>query len=243
MIYLVAHLYRRSMRKGRLIGLTALSAVPAVLFPILVSSGLEGAELGEAYLGVVTSAGYTFAIAALVIAGGTLREERDSGTLPYIYMRPYSRLRLALASVAAGAGTAITLGLAAWGLTVLTALLVGAGISITGPAITLFVPAAIGYAAVFVPLGYMFSRSLLIGLGYVLIGETILAFVIPGLAQLSIWRISMSIYASIEEFGEEGLAVLGPITPGAGGGIAKLAAVLVLGIAILTWALRKRDAL
>jgi hypothetical protein len=158
-------------------------------------------------------------------------------------MRPYSRLKLAFASVAAGAGTAVTLGLAAWFLTVLTGLLVGAGISITGPAITLFVPAAIGYAAVFVPLGYLFSRSLLIGLGYVLIGETILAFVIPGLAQLSIWRISMSIYASVEEFGTEGLAVLGPIAPGAGGGIAKIAAVLVLGIALLTWALRKRDAL
>ncbi|MGF1617929.1 MAG: ABC transporter permease [Acidimicrobiia bacterium] len=243
MIYLIAHLYRRTMRKGRLIGLTALSAVPAVLFPILVSSGLEATELVDAYVGVVTSAGYTFAIAALVLAGGTLREERDSGTLPYIYMRPYPRLNLAVASVAAGAGAAVTLGVAAWGLTLLTGLLVGAGLSITGPAITLFVPAAIGYAAVFVPLGYLFSRSLLIGLGYVLVGETILAFVIPGLAQLSIWRISMSIYASIEEFGSDALAGLGPIAPGAGGGIAKLAAVLVLGTAILTWALRKRDAL
>ena len=243
MTYLIAHLYRRTMRKGRLIGLTALSAVPAVLFPILVSSGLEAAELGEAYVGVVTSAGYTFAIAALVISGGTLREERDNGTLPYIYMRPYSRLKLAVTSVAAGAGAAITLGVAAWALTILTGLLVGAGISITGPALTLFVPAALGYAAVFVPLGYLFSRSLLIGLGYVLVGETILAFVIPGLAQLSIWRISMSIYASVEEFGPGALAGLGPIAPGAGGGIAKLAAVMVLGTAILTWALRKRDAL
>lgn len=243
MIYLIAHLYRRMMRKGRLIGLTALSAVPAALFPILVSSGLEGAELGEAYIGVVTSAGYTFAIAALVIAGGTLREERDSGTLPYIYMRPYSRLKLAVASVTAGAAAAVTLGLAAWVLTILTGLLVGAGLSITGPAITLFVPAAIGYAAVFVPFGYLFSRSLLIGLGYVLVGETILAFVIPGLAQLSIWRIAMSIYAGFEEFGQEALIGLSPVSAGAGGGIAKLAAVLVLGIALLTWALRKRDAL
>lgn len=243
MIYLIAHLYRRTMRKGRLIGLTALSAVPAVLFPILISTGLEAADLVDAYVGVVTSAGYTFAIAALVIAGGTLREERDSGTLPYIYMRPYSRLKLAMASVAAGAGAAVTLGLAAWGLTIITGLLVGAGMSITGPAITLFVPAAIGYAAVFVPLGYLYSRSLLIGLGYVLVGETILAFVIPGLAQLSIWRIALSIYASFEEFGTDALVGLGPVSPGAGGGVAKLTAVLVLGVAILTWALRKRDAL
>lgn len=243
MIYLIAHLYRRTMRKGRLIGLTALSAVPAFLYPVLIASGVEGAELGEAFVGVVTTAGYTFAIAALVIAGGILREERDSGTLPYIYMRPYSRLRLGVASVAAGAAAAVTLGLAAWALTVITGLFVGAGLSVTGPAITLFVPAAIGYAAVFVPLGYLFSRSLLIGLGYVLVGETILAFVIPGLAQLSIWRISMSIYASFEDFGSEGLTGLGPVAAGAGGGAAKLAVVLVFGIALLTWSLRKRDAL
>jgi hypothetical protein len=128
-------------------------------------------------------------------------------------------------------------------LSVLTGLFVGAGPSVTGSGFALFVPAAIGYAAVFVPLGYLFSRSLLIGLGYVLVGETILAFVIPGLAQLSIWRISMSIYASVADFGPDSVAGLGPIAPGAGGGITKLAAVLVLGVALLTWALRKRDAL
>jgi ABC-type transport system involved in multi-copper enzyme maturation permease subunit len=243
MTHLVAHLYRRTMRKGRLIGLTTLSAVPAVLFPLLVASGLEGAELGGAYVGVVTGAGYTFAIAALVISGGILREERDSGTLPYIYMRPYSRFMLALASVTAGAAAAATLGVAAWALSVLTGLFVGAGPSVTGPGIALFLPAAIGYAAVFVPLGYLYSRSLLIGLGYVLVGETILAFVIPGLAQLSIWRISMSIYASVADFGPDAVAGLGPIGPGAGGGIAKLAGVLVVGVGLLTWALRKRDAL
>jgi hypothetical protein len=114
---------------------------------------------------------------------------------------------------------------------------------VTGSGFALVVPAAIGYAAVFVPLGYLFSRSLLIGLGYVLVGETILAFVIPGLAQLSIWRISMSIYASVSDFGPDAVAGLGPIAPGAGGGIAKLVAVLVVGVALLTWALRKRDAL
>lgn len=243
MIYLIAHLYRRLMRKGRLFGLTALSAVPAVVFPLVASAGIEGAELGETYIAVITSAGYTFAIAALVIAGATLREERDNGTLPYIYMRPYSRVRLALASIASGAGAAVTLGVAAWLLSMLTGLLVGAGPEISGPSIALFASAGIGYAAIFVPLGYLFSRSLLIGLGYVLVGETILAFVIPGLAQISIWRISMSIYASFAEFGVEGLEALGPIQPGAGGGMAKLGAALAVGIGVLTWALRKRDAL
>lgn len=242
MIHLVVHLYRRMMRRGRLIGLIALSAVPAVVFPLVVSGG-ERAEMDQVYIAIVTGAGYTFAIAALVMAGATLREERDSGTLPYIYMRPYSRATLAVSAVAAGITTALTLGVIAWALTALTGLLVGAGLSLTGPAITLFVPAAFGYAAVFVPLGYLFSRSLLIGLGYILVGETILAFVIPGLAQLSIWRIAMSIYASIEQFGVETSQALGPVTPGAGGGVAKIAAVLIAGTVLLTWALKSRDAL
>lgn len=243
MIHVIRHLYRRLMRRGRLVGLAALSAVPAVVYPLIASGVLSDSELEEGYVAVVTSAGYTFAIAALVIAGATLREERDSGTLPYIYMRPYSRLQLAIASITAGAAAAVTLGLIAWLLTVLTGLLVGAGLSITVPAVSLFLSAGVGYAAVFVPLGYLFSRSLLIGLGYVLVGETILAFAIPGLAQLSIWRIAMSIYGSFQDFGIEALAALGPIAPGAGGGLAKLGVVILAGIGVLTWALRKRDAL
>jgi ABC-2 type transport system permease protein len=241
-IHVFTHLYRRLMTRGRVLGLTALAAVPALVYPLVVS-GSDGAGLEEAYVSIVTSAGYTFAIAALIMAGATLREERDNGTLPYIYMRPYSRLNLALASIGAGAAAAMTLGVAAWLLTVLTALIVGAGISITGPAIILFLSAGLGYAAIFVPLGYLFSRSMLIGLGYVLVLETILAFVIPGLAQLSIWRISMSIYGSFQEFGIEAQDGIRPIIVGAGGGTAKLAVVLLAGIGILTWALRTRDAL
>jgi ABC-2 type transport system permease protein len=242
-IHLIRHLYRRTMRRGRLIGLAALSAVPAVVYPIIASTGLAEADLRDVYISTMTAAGYTYAIAALVMAGATLREERDEGTLPYIYMRPYSRVRLAVAAMIAGSGTAVTLGLIAWALSLLTGLLVGAGPSITLPALALFVPAGIGYAAIFVPMGYLFSRTLLIGLAYVLVLESILAFVIPGLAQLSIWRISQSIYGGIEDFPVGALEAAGPITPGAGGGIAKIGVVLILGLALLTWALRRRDAL
>jgi hypothetical protein len=37
--------------------------------------------------------------------------------------------------------------------------------------------------------------------------------------------------------------MLGPVTPGVGGGLVKLAVVLLVGLATLTWALRRRDAL
>jgi len=240
--HLIVHLYRRLMRRGRLIGLTLLSAVPGLVF-VLTGFDEQPAQLENLYVNTVTSAGYSFAIAALVIAGATLREERDGGTLPYIYMRPISRSRIAIASLAAGIGGAVTVAVLGWIATVLGGLLVGAGLSITGPGLVLFLAAAVGYGAIFVPLGYMFSRSLLIGLAYIIVLETILSFAITGLAQLSIWRIALSIYASIQEFDDSALMGLGPISPGAGGGLAKLGVVLIIGWLFLTWALRKRDAL
>lgn len=230
------------MTRGRIIGLAALSSVPALVF-VLIGFDEQAGQIQRLYVDTVTSAGYTFAIAALVVAGATLREERDGGTLPYIYMRPIGRSTIAVSALVAGIAGALTIGLMGWLVSALGGLLIGAGLSVTLPGLGLFVAAAIGYGAIFVPLGYLFSRSLLIGLGYILVLETILAFAITGLAQLSIWRIGLSIYASYEEFGPSARESLGPLAAGAGGGIAKLVVVLLLGWGVLTWALRRRDAL
>jgi hypothetical protein len=74
--------------------------------------------------------------------------------------------------------------------------------------------------------------------------ETILANVVTGLAQFSIWRIALSIYAGLEDdLGEVAMETLGPVTVGIGGGVAKLAGVIVVGLGVLTWALKRRDAL
>ena len=90
----------------------------------------------------------------------------------------------------------------------------------------------------------MVPRSLLVGLGYIIVVETILANVVTGLAQISVWRIALSIYAGLEDdFGQVATETLGPVTPGVGGGVLKIGAVVLAGFAALTWALKKRDAL
>lgn len=240
---LAAHLYRRMMRRGRVIALLALSSVPALVF-LLASLDQDSVESGLTYSEAIAGPGYTFAIAALILTVATLRDERDGGTLPYIYMRPMSRSVFAISSVAAGAGAAITIALGAWLMTALAALAVGAGLSIALPGISLFVAAAIGYAALFVPLGYLVPRALLVGLGYIVVVESILAAFVTGLAQFSIWRISLSIYAGIEDdLGDGVFETLGPVAPGVGGGIVKIAVAVVVGTAVLTWALKRRDAL
>jgi hypothetical protein len=192
----------------------------------------------------VSSVGYTYAIAALILTAATLRDERDSGTLPYIYMRPIRRLSMAIQSIAAGAAAALVIGIGGWVALVLATLAVGAEFTVALPSLALFAAAAIGYAAIFVPLGYLVPRSLLVGLGYIIVLETILANVVTGLAQFSIWRIALSVYAGLEDgFGDVAAESLGPVTAGVGGGVVKLAAAVVLGLGVLTWALKRRDAL
>ncbi|HXV70682.1 MAG TPA: ABC transporter permease [Acidimicrobiia bacterium] len=238
---LAVHLYRRIMRRGRLIGLIALSSVPALAFWLSAYDSAPD-EATLLYSDILARLGFSYAIAVLILTVAILREERDAGTLPYIYMRPIGREAMAASSIAAGVAAALTLALAAWLVSVLAVLAVGAPADTSLTGLTQYLAAGIGYAAVFVPLGYLVPRSILVGLGYIIVVESILAEVVTGLAQISIWRIALSISADIganENPGE----MLGAITPGTGGGIAKLAVILVLGFGALTWALRRRDAL
>ncbi|MEA1902971.1 MAG: ABC transporter permease [Actinomycetota bacterium] len=240
---LARHLYMRMMRRGRVIGLTALASVPGLVYWLSAFDARDGQE-AELYSDIVTTAGFSFTIAALILTVATLREERESGTLPYIYMRPIPRLSLAASAMAAGTGAALTVALGGWLSTLIAALAVGAEPSLAISGLALFVAAAVGYAAVFVPLGYLVPRAILVGLGYIIVIESILAAAVTGFAQFSIWRISVSIYADLtDEFGTAAQDMLGPVTAGVGGGVIKLVAVFAVGLGVLTWALRRRDAL
>lgn len=240
---LAGHLYRRLMQRARVFWLTVLASVPGLIFAV---AGIDLAEneLGEAFITILISVGFTYAIAALILTVSTLGDERDAGTLPYVYMRPMSRLAIAVSSMIAGILAAATIATGGWLTTILAGLLHGADMSLVVPGAALLLAAAVGYAAIFVPLGYLFSRSVLIGLGYLILVELVLSALVSGLAQLSIWRIASSIYVDLIDANELDIGpILDAVEPGVGGGLAKLAAVLVVGLGVLTWALRSRDAL
>lgn len=243
MTTLVAHLYRRMMTRGRVIGLTVLSAVSG-LTVWLAAPGNPTERQGAVYPEAVTSAGYTFVIAILILTVGTLRDERDGGTLPYVYMKPIPRTRFAASSILGGASAALVIAVLAWLASVAGAIAGGIEVEHALPGIVLFTSAAIGYAAIFVPLGYLAPRSLLFGLGYVVVLESIVGSLVSGVAELSIWRIATSIYADLAPEFPDQLAdvVLGPVAIGVSGGLIKLGIALLLGWAVLTWALRRRDA-
>jgi hypothetical protein len=240
---LTMHLYRRLMRRWRVFWLVLLASVPGLIFAV---AGIDVSpdDLTEAFVGIMLSVGFTYAIAALILTVSTLRDERDAGTLPYLYMRPIPRVSIAISSLLAGILAAGTIAVGGWLATVLAGLIHGADMSVVMPGAALLLAAAVGYAAIFVPVGYLFSRSVLVGLGYLILVELALSGLVSGLAQLSIWRIAASIYVDMVD--TSGLPVdeaLGAVSPGVGGGLVKLAAVLVIGASVLTWALRRRDAL
>lgn len=242
---LAMHLYRRLMRRGRVIWLILLASVPGLIIGVAgIDIASDSDDLIVTFVTVMLTVGFTYAIAALILTVSTLRDERDAGTLPYIYMRPMSRLSIAISSLLAGIMAAATIAVGGWISTVLAGLAHGADMSVIMPGAALLLAAAVGYAAVFVPVGYLFSRSVLVGLGYLVLVELALSGIVSGLAQLSIWRIAGSIYVDLVGYeGIEADVVLGAVAPGVGGGLAKLAVALILGTAVLTWALRTRDAL
>lgn len=241
---LAVHLYRRMMRRWRVIGLIVLSSVPALVYWLSAFEAGD-AEAAVLYSDIIATVGFSYAIAVLILTVATLREERDAGTLPYIYMRPIARSAMAAASITAGIAAALTLAIGGWLASVLAVLAVGAPLSIALPGVVQFVAAGVGYAAVFVPLGYLVPRAILVGLGYIVVVESILSSVVTGLAQLSIWRIALSIYADVADAwgGEAAEQMLGPVVPGVGGGVAKMIGVLLVGFGVLSWALKRRDAL
>jgi hypothetical protein len=240
---LTMHLYRRLMRRARVFWLVLLASVPGLIYAI-AGIDLSPGDLSEAFIGIMLSVGFTYAIAALILTVSTLRDERDAGTLPYIYMRPIPRVSLAVSSLLAGIFAAGTIAVGGWLATVLAGLIHGADMSVVIPGAALLLAAAVGYAAIFVPVGYLFSRSVLVGLGYLILVELALSGLVSGLAQLSIWRIAASIYVDmVDTTGFSVDEALGAVAPGVGGGLVKLGVVLVLGLTVLTWALRKRDAL
>jgi hypothetical protein len=91
------------------------------------------------------------------------------------------------------------------------------------------------------PLGYLFDRTLIIGLAYIFVWEGILATAVAGIGPSSVWRIAMSAYADLDELPPTPSTCSDPVQPGRNrwGAAATLWLVLTgVGAMVLTWAVR-----
>lgn len=239
---LIRHLVGRTLRWKRLVGMSLLASVGGVAAWISMAGVPTEAAVVQ-YQGVISAVpAATLSIALLIVTSAVLRDERDGGTLPYIYLSPMSAMRFSTSAAVAASITALIVALIGW-----IPGWIGAGLA-TGdwtlavPALLLYGLAAVGYAGAALPLGYLVDRSLIVGLAYIFVWEGILASAVSGLGPSSIWRTALSGYGGIEDLPRDAMDVLGSVAPGAGGAIAKVVALFLLGTTVLTWAVRRRDA-
>jgi ABC-2 type transport system permease protein len=240
---LVTHVFGQLARPKRLLGLTALAAVPG-LVAWIAGGGESTADKLDIYdIVVATVSGATLSIAVLVLGAAAMRDERDAGTLPFLYMSPIPRWRFATATWIAASGVSVLVAVGGW---LVGSIGLGLGSGDWGhawAALPAYLAAAMGYSAVFIPVGYLFNRAILVGLAYVFIWEGILTTLVSGIAASSVWRTALSMFADLRELPRDAMDALGPVLPGIGGALAKLIGVVVVSLAVFTWALRSRDAL
>jgi len=239
---LVVHLFTQITRPRRLAGMMLLASVPGLVAWLTISNARAGSG-ATAYMDAVTSvSGGTLSLAILVLAVAVMRDERDGGTLPFIFLSPIGRLGFAAAAWVAAAAAAVLTAVVGWLVGFVAVGAVAGDWAAALPVLPAYVIAALAYSSVFVPLGYLSSRATLIGLGYVFVWEGILASFIPGLSSSSMWRLALSALADLTSLSPDASQFLGTVVPGLGGAVVKTAVVIALGIGVLAWAVQSRDA-
>jgi ABC-2 type transport system permease protein len=159
---------------------------------------------------------------ALVFGTAALGSEIEDGTAVFLLAKPIARWRIALAKLGVAAGLTAALVVPP---IVLTGLLVeGFGGESLATAFGFAVAAIAGgtaYAVAFSALGVVTSRALVVGLGYTLLWEGVLAGLLDGTRFMSIRQGTLGVAAALT--GDEvGVDVLGPVV-----------SVLILGVVVV----------
>lgn len=226
----------------RSIMLLMLQIAPAAVYVLATQNRTEDAAFrGAVEIGASTFFALVLPVTAIVIAAGVLGNERRDLTLSFIALRPMPRITIAVAKMLAAvvAGFAITsVGAVALGFahgvrygswTLLAGLVVGALVAVSA------------YCGIYVPLGFVTDRAVIIGISILLVFENGIAFALTGLAFLSPWRLGVSAMSGIVVDARtlSGAENVSPYTMS--NAVIFALTYLVLGTVITTLILRTRD--
>ncbi len=137
-------------------------------------------------------------LVALLFGTSTIGSEVEDGTAVFLLAKPVSRWTILLTKLFVAVGCSILI----TGVPILLAGLIAAGGSGDGLVVGFTLAAAFGsavYCALFVFLSLVTGRSLVIGLGYVLIWEGVLAGIFAGTRTFSVRQYSLSLADAIAE--------------------------------------------
>ncbi len=236
---------RRSLALKRLVGFGLLELAPAFIY-LLSAANLRADRALERAVDTTVALYFPLLlpIVALIIGAGALGDERRDGTMSFIVLRPIPRWIIGGAKLA-GAGAA------AVGLNLLGALALAAAYGVltgswdlVGPLAVGSIVATVAYTALFVPLGYLSDRAVLLGLGFVFVFENGVASALQGVASLSPWRLGIVALAGLG--GSDVVdalpdVALGDLMPGAWGAVGKVVVLVAASIGAVMLLLRHRD--
>ncbi|HEX6128374.1 MAG TPA: ABC transporter permease subunit, partial [Candidatus Limnocylindria bacterium] len=168
-------------------------------------------------------------LVALLFGTSAIGSELEDGTAVYILAKPVSRWSILLTKLAVAAGCSVLLAC----VPVLVAGLIGAGGLGGGLVIGFTLAAAFGsivYCALFVFLSLVTRRALVIGLGYVLIWEGVLAGLFAGTRTFSVRQYSLSVADAVADVSATVLdAPLGLVTAVVMGAVVTVLATVLAG--------------
>ncbi len=241
---IVAVTARNVLGLRRMVGFGLLAAFPAFIFFLTSRQSSDVGRLENftgsslfIFLAVVVP------IITVVVSGSVLGSERRGNTMSFLMLRPLSRYTIAGAKLVSAVA-------ASFAISAVGAVLLGLMASISfddfGYLIGLLggtLLANAGYAAIFMPIGYLTERATLTGFIYIFVWESAIAAIITGLSGTSLWRIAATGFAALAERldGEILDAALGSLTPGVGGAITKVAVICAISVVITAYLLQSRD--
>jgi len=235
------HILRKLLRLRRLVGLGAVSAVPALLLLVIERRDFGSAKAAYQELTAQLFLAVVIPLVTLLLASAALGDERRNKTMPYLYLKPVRRSVIVGAATAAAFSAAMVVGLIGWAAGWVVSSLQTGSWALAVPVLAALAINAALYSAVFLPLGYLSRWSVLIGLAYIFVWEAALASAIDALGSSSLLRIGMSAYAALTDLSRDALEILGSVTPGVGGAVAKTVVILGLSAALTTTVLRRTD--
>ncbi|MBT8212656.1 MAG: ABC transporter permease subunit [Acidimicrobiia bacterium] len=235
---------RQLVGRRRVLGLLLLALVPVGIYVLAVQDA-GPANRVDIYAGILTSFvfGIVAPVSAISMSATALGGERRDGTLSFLLLKPVPRWVVVAAKMVAAWLAAFAISATSGGLLAIAYALAADDWTTLVPTIVGLAISTAAYVAVFVPLGYLVRRAVIIGLVYVFIWESI-AGGLEGLAPTSLWRIGFSGFAGMVRtrilIDVEGYG-LGSVSPGLGGAIVKVAILLILGVVIASQLLSRRD--
>lgn len=234
---------RQLLGGRRLLVLGLLGTIPAIVVWLSTTARNPESAFELYHQGaVITLFLIVMPIVSIVLGSAALGDERRDGTLSFLVVRPLPRSAITGAKFLAAWIATNAVCLMSGALASLAVSLRSSDWSTMVPTLAALAISAGCYTAVFLVVGHLTSRAVLLGLVYLFVWESGIAFAASSLANVSLFRIGLTAYAAMLPDAAPLLAdPLAALAPGVGGAVAKLAGLVALAIASTGAMLRRRD--